>query len=393
MAVLSLFCKAQDTSKVMLYNLLQFPDEKPERISFLKTIVQEVKPEILMVCELSSNAGSISILTQALNVNGTSSYQRASFWDDGSLNNMLYYDKELYKLIGQDTIDCSPRFATVYSLLKRTSEAGDSIVLNFIVVHLKAGNSDAAARGVAANKIRRYVDQEMNGENTFLAGDFNIYSPKEAAFQTFTQKGGARFNDPIDAIGEWSNTLSYAKVHTQSTRTANFGGGSSGGMDDRFDWILATKDVLTGENKVSYVDGSYEAFGNDGVHFNKAINSGGNSAVSATMAKALHEMSDHLPVVMELSLEVPNSIKDVEQLYRITARTHRRRVVLESSVLFKGAKVDIFDLNGRNILSAIWAPQIPIWESSEILQSGVYLVKVSFENKIIVRKLIIDPAN
>ena len=41
---------------------------------------------------------------------------------------------------------------------------------------------------------------------------------------------------------------------------------------------------------------SYIVLGNDGAHFNQAINSGTNSAVSEEMADALHAASDHLPV-------------------------------------------------------------------------------------------------
>ena len=47
---------------------------------------------------------------------------------------------------------------------------------------------------------------------------------------------------------------------------------------------------------MNYVDDTYIAFGNDGQHFNQAINSGTNSAVSQAMADALHAASDHLPV-------------------------------------------------------------------------------------------------
>ena len=79
-------------------------------------------------------------------------------------------------------------------------------------------------------------------------------------------------------------------------------------MDDRFDWILTTNDLLNGENGLEYVLGSYKAFGNDGKHFNLAINFKENEAVSAEIANALHEMSDHLPVVMKVANSSSNSI-------------------------------------------------------------------------------------
>ena len=49
-----------------------------------------------------------------------------------------------------------------------------------------------------------------------------------------------------------------------------------------------------------YVDDTYTAFGNDGNHFNDAINSGNNFSVSDQMADALHDASDHLPVYMDV---------------------------------------------------------------------------------------------
>ena len=62
--------------------------------------------------------------------------------------------------------------------------------------------------------------------------------------------------------------------------------------------------VYYGSRKVSYVDGSYTALGNDGNHFNKSINSPANQAVPSSVADALYNMSDHLPVIMDLAVDV-----------------------------------------------------------------------------------------
>ena len=56
-----------------------------------------------------------------------------------------------------------------------------------------------------------------------------------------SDNNGGRLFDPIDRIGNWHNNSSFSDVHTQSPRTAQFGGGASGGMDDRFDFILFSK--------------------------------------------------------------------------------------------------------------------------------------------------------
>ena len=89
-------------------------------------------------------------------------------------------------------------------------------------------------------------------------------------------------------------------MHTQSPRTSSFGGGANGGMDDRFDWLFVSQSILDETSSMYYVDGTYCAFGNDGNHFNDAINDGTNNSVSAEMADALHDASDHLPVYMDV---------------------------------------------------------------------------------------------
>ena len=67
-------------------------------------------------------------------------------------------------------------------------------------------------------------------------------------------------------------------------------------MDDRFDWIFASSAVIEETYEMTYVENTYIVLGNDGAHFNQAINSGTNSAVSQEIADALHGASDHLPV-------------------------------------------------------------------------------------------------
>jgi hypothetical protein len=105
-----------------------------------------------------------------------------------------------------------------------------------------------------------------------------------------------RLFDPIDRIGHWHNNSSFADVHTQSPRS-----GSYGGMDDRFDWIFVSESVLGETFEINYIDETYWAVGNDGNHFNQAINDGNNTSVNDAMADALHDASDHLPVIATFS--------------------------------------------------------------------------------------------
>ena len=111
--------------------------------------------------------------------------------------------------------------------------------------------------------------------------------------------------DPINQMGNWHNNNSYALIHTQSTRssTEGYAGGAYGGMDDRFDIIFTSNDIISGSQGVKYVTNSYVSEGQDGNHFNQSINSGTNSQVTQEIANALFYMSDHLPVSLSFTLE------------------------------------------------------------------------------------------
>ena len=166
-------------------------------------------------------------------------------------------------------------------------------------MHLKAssGSSNETRR---ANQINQLIDytQQMNTDHYYIAaGDFNIYSTDEPAYRKFfeqTSTGFGKFNDIVDAEGKYNNPI-YAEIHTQSPRTSQFGGGASGGLDDRFDFILFSDSLFFG-NRTFFIKDSYSVLGNDGNHYNQAINTMPNSVVSQELADALHDASDHLPV-------------------------------------------------------------------------------------------------
>ncbi|MBS1518126.1 MAG: T9SS type A sorting domain-containing protein [Bacteroidetes bacterium] len=103
--------------------------------------------------------------------------------------------------------------------------------------------------------------------------------------------------------GTW-NQASYSQYHTQSTRTrALSDGGSTGGLDDRFDMMLNST-AMTMEGKIKYIPGSLVPFGNDGNHFNDSINMRPNTAVPDSIADALYYASDHLPVYAKYKFDV-----------------------------------------------------------------------------------------
>ena len=121
-----------------------------------------------------------------------------------------------------------------------------------------------------------------------------------------------RCKDPLLMPGEWNNNSGYALYMTQCPCLSGcVSGFSGGGMDDRFDFWLTSYSMQDGEGLdwTGNTIAGYAAYGNDGQHFNDDINGGGfNNAVGLAVANALHDASDHLPVVMVIQIPARVSV-------------------------------------------------------------------------------------
>jgi hypothetical protein len=77
-------------------------------------------------------------------------------------------------------------------------------------------------------------------------------------------------------------------------------------MDDRFDMMLVTNDLLASSPSLRYVPGSYWTVGDDGLHFNLSIlDPPTNTSAPYTVLSAIHNMSDHLPIALDLAFSQP----------------------------------------------------------------------------------------
>ena len=173
--------------------------------------------------------------------------------------------------------------------------------------HLKAstGSSNVAERESGVLAIRANADAFGPGAQVMYMGDMNFYTSTEPGYQAFVAPGNAMAVDPY-GDGNW-NTAASAVVHTQSPRTIVADGLVGGGMDDRFDFILPSAALADGAG-FSLIPGTCRAFGNDGNHYNLAINAGSNSyypgqsSRSNALANALHDAADHIPVLLEMRM-------------------------------------------------------------------------------------------
>ena len=172
--------------------------------------------------------------------------------------------------------------------------------------------SNADRRLAEATAIRTNSDALGNGAHAIYAGDHNFYDfdADEPAFGKLTSAGNGQAVDPINRVGTWHNNSSFADVHTQSpTTTERFTDQVTGGMDDRFDFQLVTSEFMDGEG-LSYLSGSYHAFGNNGSTYNGNIDAAGNTYIMSGVTSytksqvltALASVTDHLPVVADYQI-------------------------------------------------------------------------------------------
>ena len=289
--------QSQDTVKVATYNLLRYGSNTNRNIDF-KKVIDYIDADIYITQELTNNSGVTNFLNNVLNKE-SDKFLSAKFYDETDIDQALFYDKNKFEILSTSKIEGDPRNIIAYRLQHIQTEK----IFFVFNLHMKAsqGSSNEQRRYTQVQQLINYT-QQMNEDHFYVvAGDFNIYSTNEPAYQKFfetTATGYGKFNDLINVEGSYRNE-DYAIYHTQSPRTSQFGGGASGGMDDRFDYILFS-DSLMQSNRTFVLKETYKAIGNDGNHYDKAINIAPNTAVTQEIADALHDASDHLPVVVDI---------------------------------------------------------------------------------------------
>lgn len=303
------FAFTQQTAKIMTYNLLNFQSTDTSRNVYFRTVMNAVKPDILVTQENTSQQGVNIFLNQIMKpVN--SNYQSGVFIDGTDTDNAIFYDSTKFKFISNKVIATNLRNINEFKFFHKLT--GDT--LRIFSCHLKAssGVTNENARAAEVDSLRKYTNNLPTGTSFIAGGDFNIYGSSEPAYQKLLQTGfgDGNLNDMLSMSGIW-NSSSYKPYHTQSTRTRSFGDGSTGGLDDRFDMILYSNSIKN-NGKVSYVSGSLTAYGNDGNHYNDSINKIPNTAVSQTIADALHYGSDHLPVYAVFSFTPSDTYLNVK---------------------------------------------------------------------------------
>lgn len=296
--------------KIASWNILNFPGTTGSaREDDFRKVVEQLDLDILVVQEMLSQDGVNQFLDNILNYSSPGTYEAAPFINGPDSDNALFYKKSSIRFISHHQISTSLRDISEYWLEIKEGPASGA-AFGIYSVHLKAGTGtdNGAQREEEATILRNYMNDLPSNSLFLVCGDFNMRSSSESAFEVLIETqadNDGRTKDPINKLGYWHDNEEFAEIHTQSTRTTQFGGGASGGLDDRFDLILISYELETSERLI-YEEGSYLAYGNDGNHLNMAVNEGINLVVSSEIADALHEASDHLPVIIEL--EFPDAV-------------------------------------------------------------------------------------
>lgn len=409
---LSLVAQGQDTLTVMQYNLLEYGNynsgwascfetnnNTQTKDECIRTIVDYVKPDIFTVNEFgATQALQNDFMRHNLNINGVNYWRSDNIVNHAGSNiiNHIFYNSNKLGLKKHIALRTSPRDTDVYELYCKTPSliVGDTIKLVCIVTHLKAGMNYESSRRACLQITMDYINQHYPSDNVLIMGDFNMYGASESGYQLLTRtysNPSVCFVDPlapVGGVGEWNENNAFSKFHTQSTMSWSENDcRSGGGMDDRFDFILMADEIKFNYNKIRYVNNSYKAVGNDGNHFNQSINQNYNSAVPAAVSNALYECSDHLPVMMKLSVNAHLGINDNEPT-AITLSPNPTHGNL--SIKAQGMKsIAIFNLLGQSIYEAETQGDRHTADLST-LNPGIYLIRIDTEQGTVTQKVIVE---
>lgn len=244
--------------------------------------------------------------------------------------------------------------------------------------HLKASNdaSSRADRLAGAEALRGDIQSLPAGSRVVLLGDFNFYSDGEEGYAALLAPGAGVLSDPLGS-GSWSGSGNALK-HTQSPRDVSGGGLVGGAMDDRFDFQFLSPALSNGDG-LDLIGGTYRSVGNDGNHFDLAINDGNNAyfpgevARSNALADALFDASDHLPVATDLRLPgvLVASVDDaLGRVIRGTPLAIEVRVSnnapAETSFASLPIEVEVVALDGAIGSETVFAPLAPGIAAAEI---------------------------
>jgi len=294
------------------WNILNYPGTTgPTRDPSYRTVLSLVSPDVLVTEETTSQAGVTEFLG-SLNTMEPGQWAAATFVDGNDTDSGLFYKPGKLQFLGQWAFYPNPasllRYVHVYRL-KPVGYSSDAAEFRIYSVHLKASMGFETQRLAECTGLRDSMNAMPPGTHAFIAGDFNFYTGLEPGMQKVIENQVNNIGQVYDPLGlqnqPWQDNTAMQPAWTQSPcKTGDVGcapGAATGGLDDRFDLILPTNPWKDGVG-LELVPGTYISVGNDGAHHNNSIQDPPTIPEGAAYATALHSVSDHLPVRVDIRM-------------------------------------------------------------------------------------------
>lgn len=378
---------AQTPIKVMCYNILNFPEgSMPDRQDTLKKIIDYVAPDLFLIQELR-NANGLDLVFNESFSGLPGSYAASTFVPNQSnqggsfnLQQAIIYNTEVFGLAEERLKTTPVRDINIFKLYLQDENLGNGSDTTFMYVfntHLKSSQG-SSNENLRLEMAQVFVNELANldpDSYVLFAGDFNVYSSNEPAYQLLLSEDNAIvMEDPIDAPGNWgSSSYPFKQILTQSTRSSQiYNDGAGGGVDDRFDFILVSENLKESSSSLRADIASYEALGNNGECYNGNITdcADGND-VPEEILTSLYYMSDHLPVIMNLETDITLGISAQTRLQQDLISVFGDRILVRPETRSAIVEIRIFDTFGRIVFNQMCTPGQYLNLSD--LSEGVYI--------------------
>jgi hypothetical protein len=296
--------------RVIDYNILNYPGSSGSaRAPYYRTILAPLQADVIVTEEMSSPTAPTQFLNEVLNVMEPGQWATVSFIDGNDTDASLFYKPAKVQFLGQSAFYPNPgnllRLVHRYRV-RPVGYASPAAELWLYTAHLKASTGYESQRLAECVGIRDSMNVMPVGTHAMLCGDMNFYKAStEPGYDKLLESQVNNTGRLYDLLprGDWHDGASYAVYHTQSTCLSGTcaSGAATGGMDDRFDFILPTLNLGTRQG-LAVIPGTCIAVGNDGFHLNKNITDAPVIPEGSAYATALQLTSDHIPLRVDLQL-------------------------------------------------------------------------------------------
>ncbi|HXS35255.1 MAG TPA: hypothetical protein VN721_01030 [Flavipsychrobacter sp.] len=422
--------KAQDTLRVMAYNVLTYGDGcqgPPDTLNkYLKTIVAYTNPDVISMEKMASIQVSPSdirgilpygyadsIVQNALNVAYPNRYDHCPLTNTVESTDMcvLFYDK--HKLTFE-SVATLVAYITDFDMYKfyyndpKLSTIHDTTFLYFVLNHTQSGDNATMRDTQIANESKVIESRFYHLPNMISMGDFNTRSSYEGCYQALTNPADTnfRFYDPAfypDATytypATWDSDPAAFTTHlTTSTRQSGSipnSCGTSGGAKSWYDHMFISPWIIENANYVKYIPNSYRTIGNDGHRLGISVNDSSsvkNFSAPSNVINALFQFSNKYPVMVDLAVtsnttgvsptdpELPTAVARLElskeHITIVNPILSRLTMHIPEALIGKPVTTECYDSYGRLLMQKNIVLNSSVMQLQNNWQPGVYYIRI-----------------